>query len=1210
MTRTLRNRARSRFLFGGIVKRTHLFSGVVLISLFIALALLPLAAQQFYGTITGTVTDPSGAVVPNATVKVTNTDTNVTVDLKTNGAGVYVANNLIVGTYRVEAEASGFKKSVVDKIVLQVGATPKVNLALAIGQSAEVVNVTAATAALLQTQQADLGQTMDTSLLQNLPIEGGATANGRSPYNLLSLAPGVSQQTGCTNGTGGGSLGACGNEGNVRVSGSRPRTDDNVLDGVAVTSIVFGGPSVTPSVEAIQEFRIEQNSMSAEYGKAGGLIVIQVSKSGTNHFHGSVYEYNRNENWDARDFFADPTLRQNPYSYNDFGGSIGGPIVKGKLFFFSDIERINNHGATVNHGVTVPNSAYRSGDLGTFCTGNGGTFDSSGNCSNANFQIYEPGNAGNASFAIPFNNIANATATPSAASANFLALWPSGGSPVGIGTNVMTINPGYHNTDTLVNPRVDLNLWQSDHLFAAFHYDYYNAFYNNTITGPAGAGIGRGRQYASTVGWTHTISATMVNEFRFGVSHHLGDRMPSGVGSTSPALLGIPAIPDCLSSIPDTANGTKCGTPGVFVNGYGGFSNSGMLYEPSTGLHFSDSLSKLMGKHSLKAGFQADHYSIDNYQPNGVTGGFTFNGRSTNNPFSDFLFGHFSKNSNFQGQPVFVSSRAWAYAFFVQDDIKLTPKLTLNAGLRWQYDQSFHEIHHGDAFFDPCAVLYSGKSASCVPHWEQFGVNAPDTTFDPSKHQFEPRIGLSWNPANGFVVRAGYGIMHPGFVGHGRAGDGQPGPNLLWTSNLSGSTWDTASPGCPIPTAAQVTAAIPINGCTVSFSSWAPRSQYPTYSQLWNFTIQKQIGNDTTAQVGYVGSKGTHLPINYAYNICQQTQASTAAEAVLGNPTFNFVGPLSTPNCPAAAAALNAGAGFSPGPVYYWLVINPGWWGLSSSTYNSMQAQLEHRFSHNFSMLSNFTWSKLIDDSSSDWGGFWSLDVLGQDFYNRKAERSVSAGDIPFRFTLAPVVQLPFGPGQKWLNSGLASNVLGGWRLSTIYTISAGTPFGITDNSYGYCNGSGMLTDRPDLIGNPGSVSGSNRSVNLWFNNQAMDFAGTCPGPGLVNSAPAADFCCDLTKAFGNAPRFYSNIRNPGADNLDFAIQKDFKIPAGEQTKLTFEASVFNLPNHPQFAEPVGDPTIGYFPATATQHAAGFGAISGTSTYGSRVIQLGLHLYF
>jgi carboxypeptidase family protein/TonB-dependent receptor-like protein len=1162
-------------------------------------------AQGLFGSINGVVRDPSGAVVTGATVKITNVDTNVTTTWKTDSAGVYNASSLNPGTYKVQAEAKGFKTAIASNIVLDVNASPKVDLALPVGQASEVIEVTAANTPILQTQQTDLGQDVDSTELMNLPIEAGTYSSGRSPYSLLPLAAGVSQQTGCTGaGTGGGGLGSCGNEGNVRVSGSRPRTDDNTLDGVSITPIVFGGQSVQPSVEAIQEFRIEQNSMSAEYGKAGGLIVIQVSKSGTNSFHGSAYLYNRNENWDARDFFADPTLRKNPYTYNDFGGSIGGPIIKGKLFFFSDYEAVRTHGATVNHGVVVPNSLFRSGDLGTLCQ----TGFTAGICNDRDAlghvinQIYEPGHNGDATYLIPNNNIANATMAPSAASAAILALWPSGGTASGIGANVLTLNPAFNNSDNLFNPRIDFNISQSDHVFGAFHGEYGSGIGSDIIIGPAGQGLSRDRNYATTVGWTHTVTPTMLNEFRFGVSHHTGDRMTFGAGAVSPAGLGLLGVPNCLSSIPDTASGTKCGTPGVSVNGYTSFQNGGMLYEPSIALHFSDSLTKLVGKHSLKAGFQADHYSIDNYQPNDVTGNFPFNGSATGNAFADYLFGVPSKSSKIQGQPTFVSSRAWSYALFVQDDIKLTPKLTLNAGLRWQYDQSFHETHHGDAFFDPCAIYYSGADPSCVPHWDQFGVGGtPDTTLDPSKHQFEPRIGVSWNPMGGFVVRAGYGIMHPGFVGHGRAGDGQPGPYLLWTSYLGGQ-WDTATPSCPIPTVADITGPIPINGCTASYASWAPRKQPAGYTQLWNFTVQKQFGKDTTAQIGYVGSRGVHLPINYAYNLCQQSPASTAAEP---NP-FNFVGPVSTPYCPAAATALNAGAGFSPGPVYYWLTINPGWWGLSSSTYHSMQAQFDHRFSHNFSMLANFTWSKLIDDSSSDWGGFWSLDALGQDFYNRRAERSVSAGDIPFRFTMAPVVQLPFGPGQKWLNNGVTSDVLGGWRLSAIYTISAGTPFGITDNSYGFCNGAGLLEDRPNVIGNVGSISGSQRSVNLWFNNQALDFSGTCPGQGLVVSTHAED----TSKAFGNAPRFFSNVRAPGVDNLDFSIQKDFKIPAGEQTKLTFEASVFNLPNHPQFAEPIGDPTLGYFPATGTQHAAGFGAISGTSFYSSRTIQLGLHLYF
>jgi hypothetical protein len=415
-------------------------------------------------------------------------------------------------------------------------------------------------------------------------------------------------------------------------------------------------------------------------------------------------------------------------------------------------------------------------------------------------------------------------------------------------------------------------------------------------------------------------------------------------------------------------------------------------------------------------------------------------------------------------------------------------------------------------------------------------------------------------------------------------------------------TWDNL-PAITSPSVSAITGPIPINN-NVYFQSWAPRNQYPTYTQLWNLTVEKQFGSNTVAQIGYVGSKGTHLPINYAYNICQQTPAS----AQLVPSGFNSPGVFSetsSPYCPAAAAAIQQGGG----SVYSGLWVTPGWWGLSSSIYHSMQAQFDHRFSHGFSLLANFTWSKLIDDSSSDWGGFWSLDALGQDFYNRNAERSVSAGDIPERLTIAPIVELPFGPGKKWLNSGVGGEVLGGWRVATIYSIQAGTPFGITDNNYGFCNSAGVVEDRPNLIGNPGSISGSQRSTNLWFNTQAFDFSGTCPGSGLV-STPSA-FCsgCQVANAFGNAPRFFAVVRNPGVDNLDFSLQKDFKIPAGEQTRLVFSADFFNLPNHPQFAEPNSDPSTGYFPAALGKRGSGFGTISQTSLP-NRIIQLGLHLYF
>jgi Carboxypeptidase regulatory-like domain/TonB dependent receptor len=1136
-----------------------------------------LPAQGLFGNISGVVTDPSGAVVAGATVKVTNVDTNVITVWKSNASGVYVANSLNPGTYKVEAVARGFRTAEVKNVLLEVSSSPKIDLRLTVGQSSDVVEVTAANTPLLQTQQTDLGQTLNSTELQEFPTE---SSSGRSPYSLLSLAPGVTQQAGCQ---------GCGNEGNVRVSGSRPRNDDNILDGISITPPVFGGQDVQPTVEAIGEFRIEQNSMSAEYGKAGGAIVIAETKSGTNQFHGSAYEYNRNQKFDAKDYFVDPGKAKNPFTYDEFGGSIGGPIVKGKLFFFVDYEAIRSHGSQPLANQQVPDAAFRSGDLSGLCTEG----FSGGVCNNTAHQIYFPGTTN----PVPNNMITSI----SPVSQKLLALFPTSTVSAGAGVDLVTVNEPNSNSINRFNPRVDLNLTQNDHIFGTLHTEYGHGTNYDLVIGPAGQQIGRSSNYASTIGWTHTFNPTTLNDFRFGITHRIGDRSPFGVGAESPSAFGISGIPNCLSSVPDTAGGTKCGTPGFSITGYSGLSNGGMLYEPASTFHFSETVTKLIGRHSIKFGGQGDHYSIDNYQPNGVNGAFNFTGSQTGNAFADFLFGAMN-NSSVQVQNAFVSSRAWSYSFFVQDDFKMTPKLTLNLGLRWQYDQSFREVHDGDAFFDPCAVFEN--EPGCVPHWEQFGVNAPDTTLNPSKKQFEPRIGLAWNPFGGFVVRAGYGIMHPGYVGHGRAGDGQPGPNLLATTPLTaGTNWDTPL-SVTNPNPAAIKAPIPVN-TNVSFASWAPRNQYPTYMQLWNLTIEKQFGANTVAQIGYVGSKGTHLPINYAYNICQQAPSTTLA---------NGFGASSSPYCPAAAAAVNAGSGFNA--VLCCLTINPGWWGLSDSIYHSLQAQVDHRFSHGFSLLANFTWSKLIDDSSSDWGGFWSLDVLGQDFYSQKAERSVSAGDIPKRFTLAPIVELPLGPGKKWLNSGVGSEVLGGWRVATIYTIQAGTPFGITDNAYGFCNAAGVLEDRPMMIGNPASISGSQRSPNLWFNNQAFDFSGTCPGAGLVTFPPGS--CCNVSKAFGDAPRFFGNVRNPGIDNLDLSLQKDFKLPMGEDTRLRFSADFFNLPNHPQFSEPDSNPLDGYSPVNLAkgQRGSGFGTIGATAgttggiTGFNRIIQLGLHLYF
>ena len=420
--------------------------------------------------------------------------------------------------------------------------------------------------------------------------------------------------------------------------------------------------------------------------------------------------------------------------------------------------------------------------------------------------------------------------------------------------------------------------------------------------------------------------------------------------------------------------------------------------------------------------------------------------------------------------------------------------------------------------------------------------------------------------------------MYPSAVGHGRAGDGQPGPNLLARTNISAGTNWSNLPSVTTPDPAAIRAPIPVDG-RVSFSSWAPRRQSSPSFQLWNVTVEKQLDATTAAQVAYVGSRGRHLPINYAYNICQQTPATTAE--------FGW-GATTSPYCPKAAESVFAGGG-----NLFDLVVTPGYWGLASSDYHSLQAKFERRFSGGFSVLANFTWSTLKDNSSSDWGGFWSLDVLGQDFYNLAAERSVSAGDIPRRLTIVPIMELPFGPGRRWLNDGAASSVLRDWRVSAIYTLASGSPFGITDNSYGYCNAAHTLSNRPMVIHDP-LPQGFDQTIAHWFDVTAFDFSGTCPAPGL----PTPTGPSDTNKAFGNAPRYFSNIRNPGTNNLDLSVQRDVKLAVGGQTRLQFRADFFNLLNHPQFAEPVSDPG-----------SPAFGRITRTAL-NNRTVQLGLHVYF
>ncbi len=1085
-------------------------------------------AQAVFGTISGTVTDTTGAVIVGATVRVTNPSTNVTVTLKTNSAGVYNAASLNPGVYKVEAEAKGFKTAVARDITLVVNANPKVDLQLQIGQVQDVVEVSSQ-APLLQTQQSNLGQSVTERQINDLPLSGNS---GRSVYNLLPLTAGVSQQTGSM--TAGGSAD---NE-NLRINGGRPRTDVYQIDGTSITAPVWGGQTLNPSVDSIQEFQVQANALSAEYGTSGGVI-IAVGKTGSNQFHGSAYDYLRNQKLNARNYFESPGSVKNPFTYNEFGGTIGGPIIKNKLFFFFDLQLIRNHGSSPSIGSVVPNAAFRAGDLSALP-----------------IQLHDA--QGNP---IPNNNLANLI---SPVTKNFLSqIIPVGnGGAAGIGAQYYNFNPAFTRPVLRYNPRIDYNLGNSDHIFGAYHRDQakndeFGTSAREALAGAFGLEHHPTTNQATTIGWTHTFSSTLLNDFRFGYMSVDEDRSPIGAGLIGPSDLGINGIPKCID--PRSSGGTKCGVPGLNISGFAGIDNSRQNFQQQSTYSFSNMITKTVGRHTMKIGGDARRYWIGNYQPNAVDGNFYFTGDYTGNAFADFLLGYLGHGSTVQVQNAILDTRAWAYSLFFQDDFKLTPRLTLNLGLRWQRDNSFSEAHNGLAFFNPYTAA-----------WEQFGVNAPATTFDTSNKEFGPRVGFAYNPRGGLVVRGGYGINFPGTLGHGRSGDGQPGPNLLANTSIpAGTNW-----GNPLnianPDPSSITAPIPL-GSNISGSSWAPRQQVPTYVELWNFTVEQQLGKDTKVELGYIGSHGVHLPIQYGYNICQQSRASIAAAA----PDYNF---NTSPYCNQSLTAAAVGGWLGD------LFVNPGWWGLSSSTYNALQAKVERRFTHGFSLLANFTWSKLIDNSSSDWGGFGALDTFGQDFYDLKAARSISAGDIPKRLTMAPILELPFGAGKRWLNNGVASQILGGWRVSSIFTMQDGYPVGTWDGQWGTWGNMAYLgSSYATLVGNP-LPSGFQQTVGTtggWFDTSAFLWG-----------------AYDPNRVFGNAPRFFSNIRVDGIVSFDFSLQKEFKLPLNEQTKLRFQMDAFNLPNHPMFYAP-GE----------TANDPNFGKVTATSLP-NRSIQLGLHLYF
>jgi len=1179
-------------------------------------------AQKDTGTIVGTVRDPSGATVPGAQVTLYEIDHGSSSVATTNDAGEYVASPLRIGRYTVSVEKAGFKTAVAGPIELKLQDRIAVDITLQVGVATEKVTVNA-NAVRLETETSDLGQVIDSMRVSTLPL------NGRNYAQLAQLSAGVAPS-----------------EPGSRVSasygfsanGARALQNNFLLDGVdnnANLGDVLNESAyvIQPSVDAIAEFKVQTNSYSAEFGRGNGAILNAVIKSGTNGLHGDAYEFLRNEAFDA----ANSTLKQQgfgrePYKQNQFGVTLGGPIVKNRTFFFADYEGLRIREGLILNG-TIPTQDMIAGNFSSQLTStpvfasdvNGNAtaqpaLDCSGNPTFVgelfNARLTKASNLNPDGFCgVPigvnasgqptnmFNTSGGTSIDPLAARLAALYPVPNTSNP---NFNYLAL-PVQQTTRNNFDVRVDHKVTENDYAFVRFSYEDQPRFipppFGNALDGGSFFSGNEDNSYRSVaISETHTFSPNLVNEFRLGYNRINAHRFQINANTDVSSKLGFPGVPFA----PD--NG---GLPSItFSDGSSiGIGSSGFLpsIEKQNSWVLTDNLTKVAGRHALKFGAEVRLEQFTIFQPSASRGSINFGTEFTSNPAAPIEFT--AANDNTSGVPggngfaTFllgipdggsivnlhnIDYRRQIYAGYVQDDWKVSNRLTLNLGVRYEMFSTIKEHHNQQATFDFATgtlIVPKGVTATLTPTLAaEIPISATGTPglVSPDLNNFAPRVGFAYKLADKLVLRGGYGIFYGGQE-NGPFSNPSPGfnpPFFVTQSFTMPCTQGIANPAagvdCSIPGLNVLSNGFPANALvdpnTPILYSIDPHIRTP-YNQQWHLGFQYQLPADTVLEIAYAGSRG--LKLFDFYNGNQALPATDPQFASICNqPAANP--PVTPANCPTAprrpfpavdsSIALFRSDGFS--------------------NYNSLQARLEKQFSHGLQFEMSYTFSHALDNASSA-----SLGSANQGDFRLatqpKAEYGNADFDVRHRFVASYIYQLPFGKGQAFGKdaSGAMNQVIGGWQVAGIVTVSTGnwfTPTDISSNlSTSDCGGTVAISCiRPDRIGNPNSkpcVPGT------AFN--------TC---AFVSNA--------VLGSFGDAGR--NIIQGPGFQNWDVSLFKTF--PIREERRIEFRAEFFNAWNHanPEFTNP---DTV----------AENTGTELGSSAYGftaytrpPRRIQFALKLYF
>jgi hypothetical protein len=1104
--------------------------------LLLTAAILPAWCQD-RATILGRVTDPAGAVIAGAAVTVTNQGTGVKTATNTNDAGNYVVSSLPFGRYEVVCEAKGFRKFIARDNDVNIAQTLTLDISLQLGAVDQTVEVSG-TAPLIESNSSDLGTVIDQKQVADLPLS--VNGNMRNPESFVFLAPGVTGDTG-----------------NTEINGSQDRAKEVLVDGAQATGPESGGTMFTyPPVEAIGEFKLEAANFTAEYGKTGGGFEIFTTKSGTNQFHGSLFEYLRNDKLDARGFISPvtPVNRQ-----NEFGGAFGGPVIlpkyngRNRTFFYFVYDGFRYRAGATNQVLTLPNAKERSGDFSGLVKGG------------QPLAIYDPGTTrsdGAGGFTrdifpnatIPANRISKVSAAmlqflpaskTNAATNNYTAVGVNA-----FARDVVTIKGDHSFTD---RHRVSLFVYVSGE----------NSVAPALIEGAMSPALAQQRPARwGRFNYDFLISPSAANNFRAGYTREPQQwaRVTSDQGLLQKiGLTGVNPPGDIIPRIQFTD---------TYQNWSDETKNKGL--QVNNTLQFADTLSLIRGNHGLKVGADMRWQQTNGADSAGQQGLVAFSPNETAFPtaagravsgdaFASFLLGAVD-NASYNGLYVVPGLRYQYKALFVQDDWKVSRKLTLNIGLRWDLFTPRREHSNNISGFDPSLP---NPGAGSLPGAIRFlGVGAgrdnSRTSFADTYYKaLGPRVGFAYQLTGRTVLRGGYGISY----GQGNANAGlRDSQKFVYGFNAAPSY---ASTDAGVTSPFNLDSGFPTNWPHPPFISPTVQNGTnvtmigagdgrPPYFQNYQFSMQREFSARTSLELAYVGVKGTRLG-NGLISINQLDPKYLSLGSLLTQPVTSAAAQAAGIRIPYTGFTGSVAQSLRPYPQFLNIVNNSNPNG--NSTYNALQAKLTKRLSHGLTVQAAYTWAKTLTDGSIAAGGGPS----GQDYYNRKLEKSLSPNDVPQIFVVAYTYELPFGKGRALIKNGVAAAILGGWQLSGIQQYSVGKPVQLTvNNTLPIFNG--VL--RPNLVsGTPMTLDHPDPLASPWFNKAA--------------------FGIPASYQFGTAARSYTELRAPNFYNESFGLAR--RIRLNEKVSLSIRGEFFDAFNRVVFGAPVANVSAANFGRVTTQ---------------------------